>query len=283
MRWLWRLLALRSGLKSPVHLTKLCALFGLFRWLLVSVGIGLAACAPAPNPNVIYWDRSPDSIVFRIDVVGGATSPLDAFNDIPRCTIYGDNLVVWVNNLGGFETQVLVDRVPDAAIIRFIEYLTVSEQIYTFTAPAPPTAQGGSPKVATATISVAGLTHTANALGGWDDDWFERVSLVCASLSQAPVLFVPAGGWLSAVTATYTVDTPASLWRADELGVRLAEVEAGGQAVWITGEPLRQLWETQRTAPPNHRWAEEGRYYQLALQIPGVTRASPPAPGTPAP
>ena len=40
--------------------------------------------------------------MFRAEVVGGdREGTFLARNDIPLCTIYGDNRIVWLNELGG--------------------------------------------------------------------------------------------------------------------------------------------------------------------------------------
>src|SRR5690349_3352293 len=96
----------------------------------------IAACGPAPNttePNIVRWDRSPQNIVFRAEVVGGE-SDFQTRNDLPNCTIYGDNHIVWVNELGPSQVQVLEDRLPDGVINSFVQYLAVNERLYTFEA-----------------------------------------------------------------------------------------------------------------------------------------------------
>src|SRR4051812_22850635 len=108
------------------------------RWIFtLALVLLIAACRPAtPNDvalNIVSWDRSPQTIVFRADVVGGE-SDFQTRNDIPNCTIYGDNRVVWVNELGASDIQVLEDRLPDSAINAFAQYLAGKERLYTFEA-----------------------------------------------------------------------------------------------------------------------------------------------------
>jgi len=44
------------------------------------------------------------------------------------------NRVVWVNDLGDFNSQVLWDKVADQQIQDFISYLTVAQQIFNYDA-----------------------------------------------------------------------------------------------------------------------------------------------------
>ena len=83
------------------------------RWIFALVFV-IAACQPTttqstPDSGLVTWDRTPQTIIFRADILGGE-SDFVARNAVPNCTIYGDNRVVWVNELGPFQVQVLEDR-----------------------------------------------------------------------------------------------------------------------------------------------------------------------------
>jgi hypothetical protein len=251
-------------------------------WAAVLTLIGLAACRPASNPNMVVWERSPETVVFRADVVGGEQDEVQALNEVPRCTIYGDNLVVWVNELGMFERQVLVDRVPDAAIARFVEYLAVAERIYTYNQPVITQEADAQPVIETITLFVNGVEHRATSLSGWDQHWFQRVVNACANISQTPVLYEPEGGWLRAVESEYNINAPTSAWLPSETGLRLSD--AAAEPLWIEGENARAIWRLLHTSPPNLLVVEldgaGARYFRLVLQVPGITRAAPPRPSS---
>jgi hypothetical protein len=156
--------------------------------------IFLAACGgagsgtPSANNSPIIWDRSPSTIVFRADVEGGrAEDDFLTRNEIPACTVYGDNRVVWTNDLGSFNVQVLWDKVSDAQIQQFVTDLQINKQIYNYDAKAnlqPPSAE--SPVVETLTLFVNGKVHKTDAFGGWNLDYYRRVVDSCKQLSTAP-------------------------------------------------------------------------------------------------
>lgn len=254
-------------------------------WAAILALIGLAACRPAPNPNVVIWERSPETVIFRAEVVGGEQDAVQALNEVPRCTIFGDNLIVWVNDLGAFERQVLVDRVSDAAISRFVEYLAVTERIYTYNQPVTTQEPDTQPVIEVITLFVNGLQHRATSFSGWDQNWFQRVVTACANISQSPVLFEPEGGWLRAVETDYNINSPTSGWRPSETGLRLSD--AVEEAIWIEGENVRAIWRLLNTSPPNLLVVEQDgantRFFRLVLQVPGITRAAPPPPSSPEP
>jgi hypothetical protein len=236
----------------------------------------LAACQTGGGGNVVGWVRSPEQVVFRLDVSGNE-DPWEYSYGVSPCAVYGDNRVVWTNDLGSAQYEVLYDRVTDEAVSRFIETLTVNERIYTYQSPEiTPPPEGIAPIYQTIYIDVNGLVHTANETSGWGQDWYARVTEACTTLSQTPVLFLPTGGWLTVQESEYLSDTPRWTWR--DPSVSLVEVAASGQPRWVTGETATQVWAGMTTMPPSLRMEEAGRFFRVALQVPGITRQSPPAP-----
>jgi hypothetical protein len=234
--------------------------------------------APPQSQRVIQWDRSPTNIVFQADVVGGSED-ISRLSDVPRCTIYGDNRVVWVNELDAFHTEVLYDMLTDTTIESFVTYLTVQERIYTYQALASEQqTQGIAPVVETVFINVNQQAHSADAFSGWDSDWFSRVLRSCQRLSQAPILFEPDGGWLTTVRAAYNTEAPIITWDAHDTTLNLAAAASGDQPGWISGGDVMTLWNYLNTLPSSLLFSENSQYYRIALQLPGISRTSPPAP-----
>ncbi len=242
----------------------------------------IAACRPAEqaayDPSLVQWDRTPQNIIFRADIVGGE-SDFAARNEVPNCTLYGDSRAVWVNELGAFQVQVLEDRLPDAAISAFVQYLTVSERIYTYDARLPDVqaTAGVQPVVETVSINVNNLEHHADLLSGWRSDWFPRVLNACKSLSQAPVLVAPSSGWLSAQPTSFSMKPPIVTWDAQATSVSLASL-VGAAPHWISGDGASALWNTLHSLPSDMIFQDGDSYYEVALQVPGITRDLPPAP-----
>jgi hypothetical protein len=245
------------------------------RWIFALALLLLASCsypAPTPTPStLVQWDRSPQAITFRADVVGGE-SEIGARNAIPNCTIYGDNRVVWSNPLSPFEIQVLEDRLSDKVIDDFVQYLTVDERIYTFDGHDT----DGTTPVENVWITVSGATHHADSISGWGADWYPRVRDACKNLSKAPVLVAPSSGWLSAQPVEFNPQFPLSTWNGALVGQSLSDI-AGGKSRWISGEGASWVWNTLHSLPTNLIFDDAGSYFQVALQVPGVNHDAPPA------
>lgn len=256
-------------------------LFGL-----LSLLIWLAACAnnPAPAPvaesgAVIEWDRKPETIVFRADVTGGNGDPFLSRNEIPPCTIYGDNHIVWTNELGPFNIQVLEDRLSDDQIREFVNFMALSEQYYKYTPRADNApASDVSPVVETLALFVNNVNHVTDAFSGWTFDYYQRLLRQCQGTSRAPALYEPAAAYVSAQVVGYDPTAPGIPWDAAANGLSLAELAAAGERRWITDRNVRVLWTLLRTSPPSLQFYENDVQYNVALEIPNLTRESPPAP-----
>lgn len=257
-------------------------------WGIFLFGLLLAACQPAapigppfdPNATPLGWQRDPDEIIFQADRLVAAPTPVEFDAAIPDCTIYGDNRIVWLTYLDGITSQVLSDFLTDQQIVGLIDTLVTAGRLYTYQIPTPEDPAATPPPLTTTfaremlLLNVSGLRHVTDERSGWGGDYYDNVLSVCQTLSTAPALVEPLGGaWLTVIPAPESVD-PGVLWEA--AGLQLAN--AGEQAQWIDGALAVQIWNDQRRLPEPVLFTENGLNYRLALQVPGVSRTSPPAP-----
>jgi hypothetical protein len=256
------------------------------RPFILLIALALAACSganntagqPAPQ-NPIEWDRKPGSIVFRADVEGGQDD-FTRRNEIPDCTLYGDNTVVWRNELSTVDTQALFDRVTDDDVRGFITFLTINQEFYKYEGKAdlePPSAV--TPAVETLTLTVNNTTRKTDGYSGWDREYYERILRQCKALGSRPALFVPSAAWVSAKEVPYNTTVPSMLWDGDAAGLKLADLAASGQRRWLTDRNVKILWNIIRSAPLNTQFSEGDKQYEVAIEVPNISRDVPPAPG----
>lgn len=251
----------------------------------------LAACrsnapaAPSRNPlaggPAITWERDPNQVVFRADVVGGEPSLL-RLNEVPECTIYGDNRIVWTDNQPN-QVIVLFDFVEDITIYDFIQRMTVEFRVYTYEAIAgegAPDPMTSSPVVEQISVNVNDDLHTIDGFSNWESGYFRDVLTACRDLSRAPALFEPSGGWLSAERVAYDPDATVVLWSTEATGISLESLGIFEQKIWVNDPNLvRVLWSGVTNAPRSLlHYQAEGQYYAVAFEVPGVMRNAPAAP-----
>jgi hypothetical protein len=260
---------------------RIIILCGFLVFGLAACGGGQQSAGGTGSNDPIEWDRSPETIIFRADVEGGDTAQsFTARSEIPPCTVYGDNRVVWTNDLGAFTLQTLWDRLTDDQIRTFIWQLTINADYFQYESDTniqPPSSD--VPVVETLLLRFNGIERKTDSFSGWAYDYYEEVLNMCKSVSGTPVLYEPEAAWVSAQAVPYDISAPVIVWNSAAAGLKFAELAASGEPRWIAGGVLPFLWQSLRSSPPYLQFEEDGLYYTIALQIPNVTRLSPPAPG----
>jgi hypothetical protein len=269
------------------------------RWMLVgAVAVMLAACnnntptpeAGTPQPNngvaVLTWNTAPDAVIFRMDRQITNDTPFSDLNRIPPCTLYGDGRVVWVNPLQPAGEEVLEALIDDTQFRSFLEYLIRDAKFYDIPDYAsmelPPAEQSS---VETISLALSDQVTTKRNYKAWPLDVYLTLLDKCKTLSNAPVRVEPSAGWVTVYPAPENSGMPFIDWPATA-PFQLAQANADKQAIWLTDAGFRMLWQAQRETQGNIMWRENGLNYQVALQVPLVSRDSPSAPAdaaTPAP
>ncbi|NWF67909.1 MAG: hypothetical protein HXY40_02370 [Chloroflexi bacterium] len=262
-------------------LRRIAMLIGGLVWLLAGcTGGGGDNSVATPNTSPIQWDRSPTTVVFRAEIRGGQyENTFQARNEVPPCTIYGDNRVVWTIETAGATRQVLYDIVSDEQIQSFVNYLAIEERIYEYTSGLDSALPSSTNPVAeTLRLNVNGRDFYSDIFGGWNIEYYQRIITACGLISIAPVLFEPDAGWLSAQAVPYASDAPLVVWTPSAAGISFGELAPNNERRWVQGTLARQIWNVLLTAPANLRFDEGDAQYFVALEVPGVTRDAPPAP-----
>lgn len=258
---------------------RLFGLLGLVLLLAACNGGGGGDQSVSPQTNLIDWDRNPNTVIFRSDVTGGSTDPFLRSSEIPACTIYGDNHIVWTVELGSFNTQVLEDRPSNDQINTFVNFLALNKQIYNYKARANvEPATSNPPVVETLRLFVNGLDHVTDAFSGWDAQYYQDVTQSCRAISTAPALYAPTVGWISAKVVEYNTNASSLLWDAPANGLDLAALAAEGKARWVTDRNVPVIWNVLRTSPADIQFTQDNISYWVSLQIPNITRDAPAAP-----
>jgi hypothetical protein len=255
---------------------------------LLSITLLLASCQvfdggddDSSDSSNVLWDSDPSAIIFRAEVAGGEFD--DAFyrhNDVPLCTIYGDGKIVWTTETGS-GVEVLFDYLTTEHIAIFVKYMVEQRGFYTFSAGAD-YEMGAIPPV-TERISLniyndQGVTfpHVADSFGGMDYVVFEEIVSDCQHLSSTPIIFEPNAGWISAEATNYDSNAPFLVW--DKGITDLAELSVTGERRWIEGRAARVLWRFIRTNSSDLQFGQDDGLFYIALEVPSVTRFSPPPP-----
>lgn len=246
--------------------------------------LGLTACngiaisrQQDSGESVPDWTKDANIVIFRLDQTVDGEPQIDAFNRLPRCTIYGNGHVIWANSIPSGGEQILEARIDDATLRAFLEFVVRDKKFYSIPdyaaqkLPSPNT-----PVVESITLNLNQEVRTVRNFEQWPGDEFDAMLSKCTTLTAQPVLYVPAGAWVT-VYATDRTDLSQIPWQPIA-EFKLADIAASRTAIWATGAALAQLWTFQHQTPGNVQWNENDKYYRVIIQVPGLSRDAPPAP-----
>jgi hypothetical protein len=259
--------------------------------LVVLLMVGLAACGNGDddgqgnddNPNdgpsdlgLFEWDRSPETIIFRVDDQINTETPADTANDIPMCTLWGDGRLVWVNVLSG-NTEVLEARLNDDQIRGFIETV-IRTGFYDWEDNIIPP-DSDIHVLESITLNLYESSRTVQSYFGWPADGFEALREGCANLSEARALVVPTGGWMGAYEVEIESNAKVIPWPRSA-PFSLAEIAASRTPRWIETPWAEFIWSNVTREGGNVQVREADKAYAVSLQVPGISRDAPPAPAS---
>jgi len=251
--------------------------------ILALVGGALTACreqVPAPSEPArdgalgpFDWPRDPGALVVRLDSYDETKSPAYRLNQVPPCTIWGDGRVVWTSRNPATGEDVLEARVDEAALRGFIESL-IGRGFYSWADNViPPEEDSGL--LETITLALYGDVHAVRRYSSWPQNSYARLLEECRRLSAAPVLVMPAAGWVSVYPITLDPMLPSWPW-PPRAPFTLREWAASGEARWIEGDLATAIWQSARETGGSMQVIERGGgAYELAIVVPGYSRDGP--------
>lgn len=248
----------------------------------------LSACGGAPAPEqtvppqpqgeVISWDRSPNTLVMRLDRIILNETPRERLNRLPSCTLYGDGRLIWVDAVPPSGEEVSETYLDEVTMRGFLEYIIRDLNFYELPDLAaqefPPSEDAAQESL---TLNVSRGLRTIRSYRSWANDAYVAILTRCRTINPQRALFVPFGAWITVYEEVRNPALPEVGWSL-AAPFRLAEAAASGEARWITGVALTQLWNYERQTLGRIQWIENNSAYRVAIQVPNISRDAPPAP-----
>lgn len=250
--------------------------------VLIGIILLLAACgnddgetSNGQQLGPLDWDHDSNTIILRLDERLNEGNPARLANEIPPCTVWGDGRIVWVNPLDT-QREILEARLTDDQVRQVIETVVFSgfyDWESNFAIP-----DVTNPLVKSITLNLYAQQRTVSRYADWPANGYQRILQACTQISSQPAIFLPTGAWISAYEVPKEDSVGVWQWLPSAAGFHLSEVANGQPPRWITGDLVKLVWTN--TILPRYltRVSDEGRYYEIAVQVPGVTRDAPPAP-----
>jgi hypothetical protein len=240
-----------------------------------------SATAGASTPS-IEWDSNPATPIISATNCCGLVTPFYRDNYIPDALVWGDGRILWSKTGANGGRQVMQGQLSSTQLHDWLQS-AADAGFFGW----KPLYKGDTNPTDLPTRCIAiNLSSQAKKVCEYFQGAPEAYQKLYDQLSQglgvSGTPFVPQRAYLSTHSfpntnfgnnANSQADkTP--LWNAKAAGVSLADA---GNGVWLEGASLKQAWELVNQNPMAPIVIENGQTYQLTLQVPGVSLATPPA------
>jgi hypothetical protein len=221
------------------------------------------------------WDRSPSTLIVRLDTQSETASQPDRLNSIPPCTLWGDGRVVWSTFDETGAEQILEARVDETTMRTFLEDI-INRGFYNWTSDLVPS-DASNPVSESMTLYLYNEAHTVQKFNAWPQDSYTKILQNCQHLSSTPVLVLPKAGWISAYPIPLDSSMPNWRWPSSA-PFTLQELAEKSQSRWLEGDLASYIWLNARRSHGRIQVIERNQAYQVAIVVPGYSReaASPP-------
>lgn len=220
------------------------------------------------------WQQSPEAVVISATLSGGFVPRSYMVNYIPDAQYFGDGRVVWVNFRENGSRSVLEGQLSQADLLQILERIETSgfygwEDRYAN--PLIADAPDRCVKVTTTERQKSVCEYVEGAPPEFHElyDWLVRG----AGASGEP--YVPERGYVTShligAPSGEFAESVASWQAADAPG--LSEMEDG---VWLEGPALQQAWQIVNGSGPSAIVRQGDDFYELSVQIPGLSAEAPP-------
>jgi hypothetical protein len=246
--------------------------------------IVLTACSKDNNPsnvddseiNRLDWDRSPDSILLRVDQIATFESEAYTINALPLCTIWGDGRLVMLNYLGN-TSEVLEARLSDEQIREVIENM-IGFGFYSWEDDIIP-AGAEDPTLESVSLNLFDNPKTVERYNDWPTDGFSQILQLCQGSSPTRATVIPNGGWVSASVLNSFDDNGNLLDWPRNAPFTMADLASSDEPRWVEGAWAQEIWNITREIS-TVQVLENGIAYEIAMEVPDISRTSQPAPVT---
>lgn len=229
-----------------------------------------------PRPKV-EWDTDPNALIVSATISGGMVPQSVAINYIPDAQVWGDGRIVWVEYLGDGQRRVLEATLTPDQLRAFLQR-AVGDGFFGWEASY---ADYNVYDAATQCLSLALASNSKSVceyVSGAPRAFHTLYGEVASGLGLTGSDYRPERGYLTAQALNYEGQpTPEVLlhWPANSMGLSLSDAAGGA---WVEGEALELAWRMVNTNLWGGLVQEGETYYELTLQVPGVSQILPPEP-----
>jgi len=247
------------------------------RVLSVLILAGLACNTLVPPHPPVSWDTRPEALIVRATFCCGMVPPTVVRNYVPDVQVWGDGRMIWVQPAAPSQRRVLETHLTTDQMTALLQR-AVNDGFFGWQDSYSPHYNVYDYPSQCLSIELTSVSKTVCEYYAGAPKALHTLYVYLAEGAGASGSdFTPTKGYLTAYVQNYGSQPPppANLhWPANSLGFSLKEA-VGGK--WVEGEALGLAWQVVNQDQWNGVIQDGEDYYQIAVQIPGVSESEPPA------
>lgn len=229
-----------------------------------------------PRPEVT-WNHDPNTLIVSGTYCCGFTTPLVPLNYIPDFQVWGDGRYVWVVYSSDNSTRkVLQGQLSEEKLTTLLQKVVDAGFFGWKDRYANPMISDLADQCMTVNLSSTSKTVCEYSEGA-PEAFHTFYDNFARGNEETGIEYVPTKGYLTAFDMG-NLGRPVSQsdvqWPADQLFSLSTAVDKG---VWVEGQALELAWQAVNNDPWQGLAYENGKFYSLAIQIPGLSMNQPPA------
>jgi hypothetical protein len=246
--------------------------------LVVCFALALAAVAcqalATPGPEV-KWDASADKVIIRATFCCGLVPQGYAENYIPDVQVWGDGRILWAQTGSSGERRVREGHLTESELKALLERM-VDDGFFGWEDNYADYTVTDMPSQCLS-VELAGKTKSVcEYYKGAPEAFHQLYDHIAGGAGTTGADFAPTKAFLTAAPRTFSGPVQPDLhWPADSVGFSLSEAVSGK---WVEGEALELAWRVVNAKQWGGVVQDGDTYYQLVVQVPGVSQNAPPAP-----
>jgi hypothetical protein len=239
--------------------------------------VGAENLADAPRPEVV-WDTAPDALIVSATFCCGLTSPVMRLNYLPDAQIWGDGHMIWVEYDQDGSRRVLETVLTHEQLADLLQQVVDAGFFGMQDRYANNLVMDAADKCLTVNLESAQKT-VCEYFQGAPQVFHDLYAMFASGAGVAGKDYMPTQGYLTAHPLESidkeNVSRVDLQWDSKARGISLNTIVESG--TWVEGETLAQLWQTVNANPGGMIVQEGEQFYQISLQVPGLSMEAPPA------
>jgi hypothetical protein len=243
---------------------------------LAALALAVVACQALSTPSPeVKWDTSPEKVIIRATFCCGLVPESFARNYIPDVQVWGDGRILWSQTGSSGERRVREGHLSESELKGLLERV-VDDGFFGWEDNYADYSVTDMPSKCLS-VELAGKTKSVcEYYKGAPEAFHALYDHIASGAGTTGADFVPEKAYLTAAPRTFSGPVQPDLhWPAASVGFSLSEAVSGK---WVEGEAAELAWRVVNKNQWGHVVQDGDTYYQLVVQVPGVSQNAPPAP-----